>query len=364
MVPVVVIGAGVIGIAVAREMAIQGLQPIILEREICYGSVTSSRNSEVVHGGIYYRKNSLKAQLCVRGRDLLYAYCAKYNVAHRKMGKLIFANCDSQRPALDTICDNARACGAGDVQRLGAEGARRLEPMLDCVEAVLSPATGIVDSHGLMRTLLGETEALGGMLVARTEVEAIAPVAGGWAIHIAGETGPALVAERVINCAGLGAQQLAQRTRGLDAAHVPPLHYAKGVYFAYHGRHPFGRLIYPVPEPGGLGVHLTIDLAGGARFGPDVEWVDAPDYAVPAAKHARFAAAAQRIWPGLDPSRLHPAYAGVRPKLAGPEAPAADFVISGPQDHGLPGLVNLFGIESPGLTASLAIGEHVHKMLH
>lgn len=301
--------------------------------------------------------------MCRRGRDLLYAFADTRGVPYRRLGKMIFAANKEQVAALNTIRARAIAADTHDLEMLDSRQVARIEPHLACHAGLLSPSTGIVDAHAYMTALLGEAEAEGAMLVTRTEVTAAAPHAEGWAIHVAGTAGPAVVTPLLVNAAGLGAQGIAARIAGLDSGHVPPLAYAKGVYFAYSGRHPFSRLIYPIPEPGGLGVHLTLDLAGAARFGPDVEWVDGIDYAVPTARHARFAAAAQRIWPHLDPDRLHPAYAGIRPKLGGPAEPSADFVVSGPADHGCAGLVNLFGIESPGLTASLALAEYVGALL-
>lgn len=359
----IVVGGGVVGLAIGRALALAGHAPLILEGEADYGSWTSSRNSEVIHAGIYYPQGSLKARLCVKGKGMLYAFCAERGVPHQRLGKVIFAHESSQFGELEKIVAAARAAGVEDLRWLDKAEARDIEPELPCAAALFSPSTGIIDSHSLMQALLGEAEAHGAMLVTNSPVERITQAAGLWQIHLAGEAEPVVSAPILINAAGLGAQALAAVTEGLDSALVPPLHLARGVYFTHSGRVPFSHLIYPVPEPGGLGTHLTLDLAGQARFGPDVEWINAIDYTVDPARHARFAAAARRIWPALEPERLQPGYAGIRPKIAGPGEPAADFMIQGPVVHGQPGLVNLFGIESPGLTACMAIAAHVVDLI-
>ncbi|ARU16185.1 NAD(P)/FAD-dependent oxidoreductase [Croceicoccus marinus] len=359
----IVVGAGVVGLAVARELALAGRAPLVLDGEAQFGSWTSSRNSEVVHAGIYYPPGSLKARLCVEGRDLLYGFCEARGVPHRRTGKIIFAHDDAQLAELDTIEARAARAGAHDLVRLSPREVLALEPELPCAGALLSPSTGIIDSHGLMLALLGEAEAHGAMLVTGSRVARIGRADGSWQIWLDGADEPAVSSPVLVNSAGLAAQELALATQGLDPAFVPPAFYARGVYFTYGGKVPFRHLIYPVPEPGGLGTHLTLDLAGQARFGPDVEWIDAVDYAIDPGRHARFAAAAQRIWPALDASRLQAGYAGVRPKVTGPGEEAGDFVISGPADHGCSGLVNLFGIESPGLTSSMAIARMVAGMV-
>jgi L-2-hydroxyglutarate oxidase LhgO len=359
----IVVGAGVVGLAVARALALAGRAPLILDGEADFGSWTSSRNSEVIHAGIYYPQGSLKARLCVEGKALLYAFCAARGVGHRNLGKLIFAHEAAQFDELEKIVVNARHAGVEDLVWLDAAAARELEPELDCAGALLSPSTGIIDSHAYMQALLGEAEAHGAMLVTRSRVGRISRAGEMWQVHLDDHPEPTVVAPILVNAAGLGAQALAAVTEGLDPAYVPPLHLARGVYFTHAGRLPFSRLIYPVPEPGGLGTHLTLDMAGQARFGPDVEWIDAIDYTVDPGRRDKFAAAARRIWPALDPDRLQPGYAGIRPKLSGPGEPAADFMICGPETHGCPGLVNLFGIESPGLTASMAIAELVTQLL-
>lgn len=362
----VVIGAGVVGLAVARALALAGREVMVLEREGTIGSGTSSRNSEVVHAGIYYPAGSLKALLCVQGRDRLYAYCGERAIAHRRCGKLIVANTASQVAALPAILDRARANGVHDLRCLSGDEARALEAQLQCEAALLSPSTGIVDSHGLMLSLQGDLEHAGGLVACHTEVKAVQAHADG--LDVSTLDGTVLRARSVVNAAGLRACDLAGRTRGLDPAHVPKAWYAKGNYFTLSGRSPFQHLIYPAPEPdrhlAGLGVHLTIDLGGQAKFGPDVQWTDDPDnLVVDPARGASFYAEVRRYWPGLPDGALQPGYAGMRPKISGPDEPAADFRIDGPGRHGVAGLVNLFGIESPGLTSCLAIGERVASLL-
>jgi L-2-hydroxyglutarate oxidase LhgO len=358
----VVVGAGVIGLAIARALARVGLEVIILEGEAQFGSWTSARNSEVIHAGLYYPQGTLKARLCVAGRELLYAYCEARQVPHRRCGKLIVATQVAQIDHLASIETAARDNGVTSLHHLTSKEVKALEPDIICAEALLSPQTGIIDSHSYMLALLAEAESLGAQLVCNTKVERLARHRDDWAVNCEGLKEP-LFARCVVNAAGLAAQTLAHETEGLDSAHVPGLHLAKGVYFTYSGRTTFQRLIYPVPEPGGLGIHLTLDLAGQARFGPDVEWVDKIDYSVDPARKDKFLAAVRQFWPGVDPDFLTLGYAGVRPKISSKGEPAADFCISGPADHGLPRLVNLFGIESPGLTASLAIAEEVVKKL-
>ncbi len=358
----IVVGAGVVGLAIGRALALAGKPPLILEGEPHFGSWTSSRNSEVIHAGIYYPEGSLKARLCVEGKHQLYAFCQARGVPHQQLGKLIFAHSDTQLGELDAILAHARQAGVDDLRPLDRAGARAMEPELDCAGALFSPSTGIVDSHAFMLALLGEAESHGAMLVPGSEITRVTHVNGLWHVHL--DDGEAAVASPIlINAAGLGAQALATRIEALPATHVPPLHLARGVYFTYSGKVPFSHLIYPVPEAGGLGTHLTLDLGGQARFGPDVEWIDTIDYTVDPDRLPRFAAAAKRIWPGLDETRLQPGYAGIRPKVSGPGEPAGDFIISGPEDHGCTGLVNLFGIESPGLTASMAIADVVAAKL-
>lgn len=358
----IVVGAGVIGLAVARHLAMGGRETLILERHAGIGEETSSRSSEVIHAGLYYPAGSLKARLCVTGRGALYRYCQERSIAHQRCGKLVAACEDSEEPKLRDLLACAHRNGVDDLQWLDAAAVRDLEPALACHSAILSPSTGIIDSRGLMLSLLADAEAAGATLVTRTEVSRITPVSDGLSVGVDGESG-SIVARSVVNAAGLGAVTLADRIVGLQPKFVPTLHVAKGNYFTYEGKTPFRRLIYPLPERGGLGIHLTLDLAGGARFGPDVEWVEIPDYSVDPARASAFAQSIRRYWPDVAAERLIPGYAGLRPKITGPGEAAADFRIEGPEAHGLAGLVNLFGIESPGLTACLAIAEEVGRLL-
>ncbi len=358
----VVIGAGVVGLAVARRLALLGQEVIVLEAGDRFGEGLSSRNSEVIHAGLYYPEGSLKAELCTSGRQALYQYCRRRGVGHRKTGKWIIATSVEQQGRLEDLQQQAARNG---VQLEPADGDRMRSALPD-VRAVFglhSPETGIIDSHGLMLSLLAELEEQGGQLVCRAPVLAASSEPGRHQLTVGGEAPCTLVASRVINAAGLEAVPLARRWHGYDPGHCPPLYYARGCYFSYSGRHPFDTLIYPVPEAGGLGVHLTLDLAGQARFGPDVEWIGQPDFSVDPARRDVFADAIRVWWPGLDPERLQPAYAGVRPKLKGPDGGFFDFQIQDPGHHGVAGLVHLFGIESPGLTASLAIAERVAEKL-
>lgn len=360
----VVIGAGVVGLAVARALAQSGREVVVLESQLAIGTGTSSRNSEVIHAGIYYPPGSLKARLCVEGRERLYAFCDSHGVPHRRCGKLIVAVDAAQVAELEALQRNAEACGVHDLRWLDREGVAALEPALNAHAALLSPSTGIIDSHGLMLALQGDAEQSGAMLAFDAEVTHGRVTASGIELNVqtAGDSSW-LRARTVVNSAGLSAVDLAQRVEGLPPQHMPQRHYAKGSYFTCAGRAPFSHLVYPVPEPGGLGVHLTLDLGGQMRFGPNVQWVDAPEYQVNPADSEVFRAAVRRYWPGVEHASLQPGYAGVRPKISGPGEPAADFRIDGPEVHGVPGWVNLFGIESPGLTASLAIAEQVLQRL-
>jgi L-2-hydroxyglutarate oxidase LhgO len=364
----VVIGAGVVGLAVARALAMAGREVVVLDAENAFGTGTSSRNSEVIHAGLYYPTGSLRAQLCVRGKQLLYDFCASHGVAHQRCGKLIVATQADELPALDRLQATAAANGVPDLQRLSAAEALALEPALRCVGALHSPSTGIIDSHGLMLALLGDAERHGAMLAL------CSPVLGGRVLSegavgaieldVGGDAPMTLRARTVVNSAGLQAPAVARALAGLHARHVPTDHLAKGCYFTLSGRAPFSRLVYPAPgQSSHLGVHLTLDLGGQARFGPSFEWVDQIDYRVDPAGAEVFYGEVRRYWPGLPDGALQPGYAGLRPKISGPGEPAADFRIDGPAVHGVAGLVNLFGIESPGLTASLAIAERVAAML-
>ncbi|GKT27065.1 NAD(P)/FAD-dependent oxidoreductase [Acidovorax sp. SUPP3334] len=354
----VVVGAGVVGLAVARALALRGHEVLVLEAAEAIGTGTSSRNSEVIHAGIYYAKGSLKARFCVEGRDMLYAYCESRGIPHRRCGKLIVATSDDQVEALGGIQQRALANGVSDLQWLTREQAKILEPALECMSALLSPSTGIVDSHALMLSLQGDLENAGGIVALNSPV-AHAEIDGG-AIVLEAIDGTRLQTRVLINAAGLQAPALASRIRGLDLRHVPKARYAKGNYFVLTGVPPFSRLIYPVPEAAGLGVHLTLDMGGQAKFGPDVQWVDsADDLTVDPARGDGFYAEVLRYWPGLRDGALVPGYAGIRPKIHGPDEPAADFCIQEQETHGVRGLVQLFGIESPGLTRALSLAEHV-----
>ena len=358
----VVIGAGVVGLAVARALSMAGREVMVLEAADAIGTGTSSRNSEVIHAGIYYPAGSLKARLCVQGKAMLYDYCEARSIGHRRCGKLIVATSEAEVPLLAGIIAKAAANGVNDLVLLTREQARALEPQLECVAAIHSPSTGIVDSHALMLSLQGELEASGGIVVLNTAVALVECTQE--AITIVANDGTQLRVNTVVNAAGLHAPALARRFQGLPAAHIPPAFFAKGNYFTLAGRSPFGRLIYPVPQAAGLGVHLTIDLGGQAKFGPDVQWVDAADdLAVDPARGDAFYAEVRKYWPGLLDGTLVPGYAGIRPKINGPHEAARDFMIQGPADHGVRGLVNLFGIESPGLTSSLAIANYVTELL-
>lgn len=353
------VGAGIVGLAVARALALRGRETLVLEAEDAIGTGTSSRNSEVIHAGIYYPPGSLKAQLCVRGKHLLYAYCEARRIEHRRCGKLIVAADEEQVTALERIAATARANGVADLRWLDAAEAKAMEPALSCVAALLSPSTGIVDSHGFMLALQADLEAAGAMVALRAPVRRGRCGTHGILLEAGVEERFELEARIVVNSAGLHAQALARCLEGVPPDSIPPARYAKGNYYVLQGRAPFRHLIYPVPEPGGLGVHLTLDLAGQARFGPDVEWIEKLDYTVDPARAERFYRAIRRYWPGLSDGSLYPGYAGIRPKLGGPAAGAADFLIQGREAHGVGGLVNLYGIESPGLTAALAIAERV-----
>jgi L-2-hydroxyglutarate oxidase LhgO len=362
----VVAGAGVVGLAIARALAMSGREVVVVEQADAIGTVTSSRNSEVIHAGLYYAPGSLKARLCVEGRRLLYTYCAGHAIAHARTGKLIVANEPSQMDGLRKIEANARRCGVDDLRFLTRGEAGSLEPALACAGALLSPSTGIVDSHALMLSLRGDAEAAGASFAFLTTVAGATIEAGGIRIETRDANGEtfALDAATFVNAAGLDAQAVASRIDGFPEDLIPRQWLARGNYFALPGRSPFSRLIYPVPVEGGLGVHLTLDLSGSARFGPDVEWIGRVDYTVDPGRGAAFYEAIRRYWPDLADGALQPAYAGVRPKLSGPGQAAADFMIQGPADHGAGRIVNLFGIESPGLTASLAIADHVVELLH
>ena len=359
----VVAGAGVVGLAIARALALKGRDVLVLEATGLVGSDTSARNSEVIHAGLYYAPGTLKARLCVEGREALYAYCEARGIPHRRTGKLIVATSPAETDKLAAIDAHARACGVTDLQPLSGAEARALEPALNAEAALLSPSTGIIDSHALMLALRGDLEDCGGMIAFNAPILSGEVTARGIVLNVGGTEPMRLSCASFINASGHGAVKLARVIAGIPAAAIPPAYFCKGSYFTLSGRAPFARLIYPVPEQAGLGVHLTLDLGGQARFGPDTEWIDAPDYTVDPARGDVFYAAIRRYWPALPDGALNPAYAGIRPKIVPAGAPAADFRIDGPAEHGVAGLVQLFGIESPGLTASLAIAQQVAAKL-
>jgi L-2-hydroxyglutarate oxidase LhgO len=356
---ILVIGAGVVGLAVARAAALAGHDVIVAEATAGIGNGVSSRNSEVIHGGMYYPTGSLRALHCTRGRRMLYEFCASHGVHHRRCGKLIVATNDAEASKIAAIQKQGEINGVEGLELIGGNAARDLEPALTCIAAVHSPETGIIDSHGFMLALQGDLEDRGGMIAFETKIERLVPAAHGWTVHFSGKETGTLDVDAVINSAGIGAQALAQATDGYPAERVPRLVLAKGNYFGYAGRPAFSRLIYPAPVDGGLGIHVTLDLAGRMRFGPDVEWIDDENYDVDARRADLFYARIRTYWPALADDKLVPDYCGIRPKLSGPGEPAADFMVEGPREHGLAGLVHLFGIESPGLTSSLSLAEEV-----
>lgn len=362
----VIAGAGVVGLAIARRLALAGHEPLVLETTKTIGSETSSRNSEVIHAGLYYPTGSLKAKLCLEGRDLLYEFLDERSIGYSRCGKLIVATAERQIPALAAIAERAAACGVSDLSMISASQAGELEPELYCVAAIHSPSTGIVDSHALMLALQTDAEDNGAQIAFGTQVVGGQPDGDRIVVSTLDiETGQQfdLSTRYFINAAGLHAHQIAQAISSWPADSVPALRLVKGSYFSLSRKSPFSRLIYPIPAEAGLGVHLTMDLAGQARFGPDVEWIDEIDYAVDPVKADQFHREIRNYWPGLPEGSLQPAYSGIRPKLSGPGEAVADFCIQGPRAHGIAGLINLFGIESPGLTASLAIANHVHRLL-
>jgi L-2-hydroxyglutarate oxidase LhgO len=358
----VVIGAGVIGLAVARRLAQAGREVVVLEAAEGIGTVTSSRNSEVIHAGIYYKAGSWMARMCVSGKHALYAYCADHGIPHRNCGKLIVATTPKETEKLQSIRAHAEANGVLDMQALSGEAARALEPALNCDAALLSPSTGIIDSHAYMLALRGDAEDAGTAFAFHTPLLRGKAKAGNIELDAGGDTPMTLECRLLINAAGLEAPATARRIEGMPPELVPQAYLAKGNYFSCSAKAPFSHLIYPVPEPGGLGVHLTLDMAGQARFGPDVEWVDHIDYAVDPARAERFYPAIRKYWPTLPDGALMPSYSGMRPKIVPPAVASQDFLIQGPRDHGVAGLINLFGIESPGLTSSLAIADQVGEL--
>lgn len=358
----VIVGAGVIGLALARRLAQSGREVVVLEEAEAIGTVTSSRNSEVIHAGIYYPAGSWMARMCVSGRHALYRYCDDRGIPHKNCGKLIVATKPEETQKLAAIRAHAEANGVTDMQTIAGEIARELEPAIKCDAALLSPSTGIIDSHAYMLSLRGEAEDAGAAFAFHTPLVRAKARAGNIELETGGASPMTLVCDRLFNAAGLNAPAVARTIEGMPIEMIPAAYLAKGNYFSCSVRAPFSRLIYPVPEPGGLGVHLTLDLAGQARFGPDVEWIDRIDYEVDPARAIRFYPEIRKYWPGLPDGALMPSYSGIRPKIVPPAVARQDFLMQGPSEHGVAGLVNLFGIESPGLTSSLAIADHVAAM--
>ncbi len=361
----VVIGAGVVGLGCARALALAGREVVILEAESDIGTQTSSRNSEVMHAGIYYPTGSLKAKLCVASRKALYGYCADHQVNHRKIGKVIVASDEDQVPGLKKYWDQAVANGVDDLRMLNRDELAALEPEVRATAGFLSPSTGIIDSHGLMLAYLGEAEAHGAMLALDSPVKSGRVTADGIELEVGGASVMTVRARTVINAAGLHAQAMARTIEGIPAPSIPPTFYAIGHYYTLSGKTPFKHLVYPVAraQNSWLGVHVTIDLGGRCKFGPDFKWLDRVDYTFDESRRQAFYDAIRHYYPGLQDGQLQPGYTGIRPKIHGPDSPAPDFLIQGPRDHAVPGLVNLYGIESPGLTSSLAIGEYVRDLL-
>ncbi|KGF62890.1 NAD(P)/FAD-dependent oxidoreductase [Pseudomonas lutea] len=357
-----VVGAGVVGLAVAREMAQAGHEVLVIEAGEAIGIGTSSRNSEVIHAGIYYPPGSLKARLCVEGRHALYAYCESHGVSTRKTGKLIVANTDAQVHQLNQLLQRGLENGVDDLRMLNRDEAMALEPALACIAALYSPSTGIVDSHALMLALQGDAEAAGTSVAFHTPLLGAKVTAEGFLLDIGGESPMQLTCSKLINAAGLHAPALARSIEGLAPEKIPRPYLCKGSYFSVAKRVPFTHLIYPAPSADGLGVHMTVDLGGQARFGPDTEWVESEDYQVDPARADGFYSAIRSYWPDLPDDSLQPGYSGIRPKISAPGEPAKDFMISSQCAHGIPGLINLFGIESPGLTSCLAIARHVRNL--
>lgn len=359
----VVIGAGVVGLACAKWLAEAGREVIVLEAADMIGTETSSRNSEVIHAGIYYPTGSFKAKACVEGKNFLYQYCAERGVPHKRIGKLIVASAESELPRLDALKAQADANGVGDLEFLSPQSAQQLEPEVYCVGALLSPSTGIIDSHSLMLAYQGDAEDAGAMIAFLSPVMGGQVTDNGILLNVGGEEPMGLLATTVINSAGLNAPKLARSIRGIPADTVPQDFLAKGNYYSLLGKQPFRRLVYPMPVPGALGVHVTLDMGGQCKFGPDIEWIETLNYDVDPRRADSFYSAVRTYYPGLQDDALVPSYSGVRPKIHGPGDPQPDFLVQGPETHGIPGLVNLYGIESPGLTASPAVAAEVMRLL-
>ena len=355
----VVVGAGVVGLAVARKLALSGREVVVVEAAGAIGTGTSSRNSEVIHGGMYYPTGSLRARLCVAGNRAMYQFCESRGVAHQRIGKLIVASEPAQVPKLEAIFRQGEINGVPDMRWLDAAEARALEPEVRCTAAIHAPSTGIVDSHGLMLALRGEAEDHGAAFAFNSPAIGGSVGRDGIEIAVGGAEPLRLACSLLVNCAGLGAQALGRALQGLPPATVPRQVLAKGNYFSYSGKHPFKRLVYPIPPEASLGVHVVLDLGGQVRFGPDVEWTDHIDYSVDPSRAASFYPTIRQYWPNLPDNSLVPAYSGIRPKLTGPGEAAVDFVIQDQSHHGIPGRIALYGIESPGLTSCLAIADEV-----
>ncbi len=358
-----VIGAGVVGLAVARALALAGREVIVLEAEDAIGTHTSSRNSEVIHAGIYYPHGSKKAHLCVSGKQLLYDYCRRRAVPHAKVGKIIIAHDDTERSAVGSYIEKASANGVDDLRWLSKPELAKMEPAVNGVAGVISPSTGIIDSHALMLALQGDAENAGAIIVFKSPLASGNIAADGIVLEIGGTDPLSIRCNAVVNCAGLHAPRVARTIAGIPEQTIPTAYFAKAHYYTLSGKSPFNHLVYPVAHAASLGVHVTLDLGGQARFGPDIDWVDDVDYSFDHSRERLFYAAIRRYWPDLQDGQLQPGYTGIRPKICGPDEPAADFRIDGPDDHGVTGLINLYGIESPGLTSCLAIGDHVRRML-
>jgi L-2-hydroxyglutarate oxidase LhgO len=359
-----VIGAGVVGLAVGRKLAMSGREVVVLEAEEHFGTHTSSRNSEVMHAGIYYPTGSLKARLCFTGRKALYRYCEEHAVNHRRIGKVIVACDESELTGLQKYHDQAVINGCDDLRMLNADELAEMEPEVRCVAGFLSPSTGIIDAHGLMLAYLGDLEAHSGALALTSPVLSGKVTKEGFLLQVGGDEPMELLCRSLVNCAGFHAQAVARTIEGIPEATIPPTFYAIGHYYTLAGKAPFNRLVYPVARQDWLGVHVTIDLGGQVKFGPDFTWIDRIDYAFDESREQAFYTAIRRYYPGLKDGALQPGYTGIRPKIHGPGTPGPDFMIQGPHDHGIAGLVNLYGIESPGLTSSLAIADYVEGLLN
>jgi len=360
----VVAGAGVIGLAVARSLALAGRDVIVLESADSIGTEISARNSEVIHAGIYYPQNSLKAKLCANGKNMLYSYCKERGINHKICGKIIVADNNHQISVLAEIKEKAQRNGVHDLKYLNKKEAKLMEPELECAAALESPSSGLIDSHSLMLSFQGDLENEGGEVIFRTPITSAEITNHRIKLNLGGSHPTQVIAKTFINCTGLNASKVADRIKNFPKDKIPKIYYAKGNYFTLSRKSPFSRLIYPIPEESGLGIHLTLDLGGMARFGPDVEWVDKINYDVDPKRSEIFYNIIRRYWPALPDNSLQPGYAGIRPKLQSPDDKIAkDFMIQGPKDHGVEGIYNLFGIESPGLTSSLAIAEYVNNIL-